>query len=396
MKEIKESFSFPDEILHLLTHKALGKLDASGLDKLNGWIRENPDAEPECNVFMVKVKKIHWTYYSNEIADPNVVIEEYLPMKSDKRPFIHVVYPYLAMAATLLILIGFIWYFVYHRDRKSAETAHNETPALERQNKAILVLSDGKSLELDNSGCDELTAESGVRITNQPGELLRYEQEQAVDDESRMNRLIVPSGARYQLQLADGTKVWMNSHSELEYPVSFTGDKRKVRLSGEAYFEVMANPSAPFIIEANGYEIFVFGTQLNISAYSGDSFIQTTLVSGALEVNSREGDAYKLTPGQMAMIVHDDQKVLINNVDTRLFTSWRDGILYFNKISLKELAVKLERWYDVEILFDSDQTAGLLFSGAMENSRDIQFLLRLIGEAANVEFEIEGKQIYVK
>jgi len=113
-------------------------------------------------------------------------------------------------------------------------------------------------------------------------------------------------------------------------------------------------------------------------------------------VSSREGSAYKLYPGQMAMINHQSQEAEIKYVDTRLFTSWREGVLHFNKISLKDLATRLERWYDVEIQFANDHTADLLFSGAMENSRDIGFLLNLIGKAANVEFEINKNQITVK
>lgn len=396
MKEKKESYFIPDEVLHLLTLKALGRLDEANAGELKRWMRENPKADEECNLFMDRIKKMQWISLSRNIANPQTLIEKTLPVKPSRRIGIHKIYPYLAYAATLLFLAGFLWYFLYFTKKEEITTTQNETPVIERQNKALLMLSDGTTVELNKSGNAGMTGEGGVRITNLPGEILRYEKEDASVDEQRMNRLIVPAGARYQLQLADGTKVWMNSISELEYPVSFTAHNRKVRLTGEAYFEVTKNPSAPFKIEANGYEIVVLGTSLNISAYASDSFIQTTLVSGALEVNSREGDVYKLTPGQMAMIVHDDQKVLINNVDTRLFTSWHDGILYFNKISLKDLAVKLERWYDVDIHFVNEQTSGLLFSGAMENSRDIRFLLKLIGQAANVEFEIEEKQIYVK
>jgi transmembrane sensor len=395
MEEPKKSYIIPDEILNLLTLQALGTISGEEAKALNRWLSEHPQAEAQCHIFTDKIKKLNWTYQSNNIEIPHQFIEDSLAGRASQRPRYLRNYNLLAYAATFIILAGFIWYFVWERKTKSPEIAL-ETPALERQNRAILVLSDGTNLDLENSPGDSLTNESGVRITNRPGEILRYEKQAATPEDTRMNRLIIPAGARYQLQLLDGTKVWMNAGSELEYPVSFPADQRAVRLKGEAFFDVARNENAPFLVEANGYEIRVLGTSLNISAYDSDDFIQTTLVSGKLEVNNRRGQVHKLKPGQMAMIHHSDQEVSINEVDTRLYTSWREGILHFNKITLRELAKKLERWYDVEIIFENEQIAGLTFSGAMENSRDIRFLLKLIGQAANVNFEIEENRIYVK
>jgi ferric-dicitrate binding protein FerR (iron transport regulator) len=345
---------------------------------------------------MDQVKKYHWLYLSENIKEPQDIIDRLILRHKPKSKTRKLALRLLPYAATLLVLAGFAWYLFNLTSDKEPAITQTEDKVPERHNRAVLVLSDGKSLVLDNPESAEMPEENGVRITNQPGEFLRYEQDKAGSDSPRMNRLIVPAGARYQLQLADGTKVWMNAQSELEYPVTFSSNSRKVILSGEAYFEVHANASAPFIIEANGYEISVTGTAFNISAYADDGFMQTTLISGALEVSSREGSAYRLYPGQMAMINHQNQEAEIKYVDTRLFTSWREGVLHFNKISLKDLATRLERWYDVEIHFANDHTADLVFSGAMENSRDIGFLLNLIGKAANVEFEINKNQITVK
>jgi len=396
MKEKRESYFIPDEVLHFLTLKALKKLDEAGADKLSRWMSENPEAEEDCAIFLDSVKKMYWASLYNSTSDPEALINRYFEGKKKTRARISRIYPYLAVAATVIFLAGFLWYFLFFAKNEEIKTAHTETTLTERQNRAVLVLSDGAIVDLDQSDNKSVSEENGVQIFNLPGEVLRYEQATEPVIENRTNRLIVPAGARYQIQLADGTKVWMNSLSELEYPVSFSAQKRKVKLSGEAYFEVTRNPSAPFTIEANGYEVVVLGTSFNVSAYASDSFIQTTLVTGAVEVNNREGTAYNLNPGQMAMINHEGQEISINYVDTRLYTSWRDGILHFNKITLQELAIKLERWYDVDIQFANEQTSGLLFSGAMENSRDVRFLLTLIGQAANVEFEIVDKQIYVK
>lgn len=393
---MKEFNHIPDQILDLLTRSALNKLEDPGLHELRQWMEQNPGRVQACNVYMDRVRKFYWLHLSKETVEPEVQIEKILQRQALQKSKINVKFRLLAYAATFLILIGIAWFLFQLSGEPEAEIAQAEVPFLERHNRAVLVLSDGNSLVLDNPESADLPGETGVRITNRPGELLSYEQQQTTIEAQRFNRLIVPAGARYQLQLSDGTRVWMNAQSELEYPVAFSSSLRKVKLTGEAYFEVQSDALMPLIIEANGYEIFVHGTAFNVSAYNDDHFIQTTLVSGAVEISSRQGSKYKLNPGQMAMINHQNQEIRIENVDTRLFTSWREGILYFNKISLKELSTKLERWYDVEISFENELAAGFQFSGAMENSRDIGFLLNLIGKAADVEFEISEKQITVK
>lgn len=396
MKELNELHPIPDQILHFLTQNALGRLQNPDMDLLEQWMQQNPEKLDECNAFMDQAKKYYWIYLSENIKEPQDIIEKLIFKNKPKGQIRKLPLRLLSYAATLLVLAGFAWYLFNLVSIKDPEIAQTEPTVLERHSKAVLVLSDGKSLVLDNFEGNEMFGEIGVRITNQPGEFLHYEQESETNDSPRMHHLIVPAGARYQLQLADGTRIWMNAQSELEYPVTFSSTTRRVKLIGEAYFEVYANSSAPFIIEANGYEILVLGTAFNISAYNDDAFIQTTLVSGALEMSSRGGSSYKLKPGQMAMIDHQNQKFEVEYVDTRLFTSWKEGVLHFNKISLKDLATKLERWYDVEISFNNQKAASFLFSGAIENSRDIHFLLDLIGRAANVEFETNDKQIIVK
>lgn len=397
MKERKEKYTIPDKILHLLTQKATGLLKDADAQKLEQWMLDNPAAATDCADYTDRVRKLRWSYLAKEIADPRELVGSLIQQKPLPKPAFIRKFRYFGYAATLLVLLGFAWYL--HQiisNEENAVAVTPEAPFAERQNRAVLVLSDGETINLDEQTIAKMPDEKGVRITNLPGELLRYEKQEVRVDEQRMNRLIVPAGARYQLQLSDGTKVWMNARSALEYPVAFSSQSRLVKLSGEAYFEVKENPSVPFVVEANDYKIVVHGTSLNISAYAEDNYIQTTLVTGALEVEDREGTAYKLNPGQMAMISHENQDVSIENVDTKFFTSWRNGILHFNKISLKELAIKLERWYDVDINFGSAYTADLLFSGAMENSRDITFILKLISQAANVEYEISDKQILIK
>lgn len=384
--------NIPEEVLHWLAQKALGKSSQSELEQLQRWLDTHPEARTDCQLFMKHIQRQYWLYLANEAKDTQQQLQALQLHRGKKRKLRTRLLTY---AATLLILAGFGWYLHQIATETPTET-HAETSMPARHNKAMLVLSDGNSLLLDDPASTSMQDESGVKITNRPGELLKYEQEANVQGMQQTNRLIVPAGARYQLELADGTRVWINASSELEYPVQFSGDKRELKLKGEAYFEVNTDANKPFIVETNGYQVKVLGTALNISAYHEDAYLQTTLVSGSASVNEPSGRQHKLVPGEMAQVDYKSKKVQIAQVDIRLYTSWREGILYFNKITLRELAVKLERWYDVDIQFENPQTARLLFSGAMENSREIGFLLDLIGEAAQVDFEIAENSIIVK
>ena len=151
--------------------------------------------------------------------------------------------------------------------------------------KATLVLNDGKVLSLDTSRMT-LKEIDGVTIHTNDQALVYVD---SLDDQdvNLQNRLITPKGGEYTIMLADGTKVWVNAATEIRYPVKFAGKERRVRLEGEAYFEVVKNTEKPFIVEANGIEVKVYGTQFNVNTRRDDQ-IQTTLVEGSVSVRPKD------------------------------------------------------------------------------------------------------------
>jgi ferric-dicitrate binding protein FerR (iron transport regulator) len=178
--------------------------------------------------------------------------------------------------------------------------------------------------------------------------------------------------------------------------VAFGPGERTVKLVGEAYFDVASDPDRPFVIETNGYSITALGTAFNVSTYTDDTFLETTLVEGTVEVEARQGEIISLNPGQSMRIEHESQEYELQDVDTRFYTSWKDGVLHFNKVFLSELCVKLERWYDAEILFSDPEKGKLVYSGALENSRSLEYLLNLIEQTADVRFVMEKSTIRVE
>jgi transmembrane sensor len=384
----------PDEVLDLLAQKAVNSLHGEKEKQLQDWMKVNPGSESECLDFIKRIKKQHWLYLEkrNDPMEAWGNLQSCIQPRAKSR---NLIFEVLGYAAILAIFAGLSWYLIYtKKDKAIVEIVSDPIP--ERNHKAILVLSDGEQLQLDNLQKTNLTEKGGVNISNIPGQMLSYDQVGAAKTEAAYNKLLVPAGARYQVQLSDGTKVWINSASDLAYPVVFDENERRVELSGEAFFEVKHDAGRPFIISANGYEIKVLGTVLNISAYESDHVIETTLVKGAVEVKGREGKSLPMEPGQMLSVDHAGQVFTVKEVDAKFYTSWKDGILYFNKVTFEELMVKFERWYDVEIGFKNKEAKKLIYSGAMENSRNIEFLLDLIKKTAHVDFVVSGRSITIE
>lgn len=204
------------------------------------------------------------------------------------------------------------------------------------------------------------------------------------------NRVIVPRGGEYQLVLADGTRVWMNSDSKLEFPILFRGSERRVRLQGEAYFQVKRNRQMPFRVEANGTEVAVLGTEFNIQAYGEN--VRTTLVEGAVAVKV-EGNTFRLVPGEEADV--NGGKVVIAKVDVYERIAWKEGKFVFREKRLEEVMDILGRWYDVEIVYRNAAARELHFTGNIPRHATIGEVLEFLERTRLVHFSIMGRTVMV-
>jgi ferric-dicitrate binding protein FerR (iron transport regulator) len=384
----------PDHVLDLLALRGTGKIDLEQAVQLDQWIKDHPEMIVECKLFTEQMQKHLWAHLSNDV-DLKIAWQQITGVQKETQTQKPAIFRWIAAAAIFILLVAAAWYLVQTFEQKE-ETTLADQPALNRSNQAVLILSDGREHVLGSEKQTELHEQGGVQITDNPGEILAYNTDEHNDAQPVINRLKIPAGARYQLQLSDGTHVWLNAVTEIEYPVVFGNDERRIKLSGEAYFDVHTDPSKPFIIVATGYEIRVTGTSFNVSSYQNDPFMQTTLVEGQVEVTDRNGTKISLAPGQMITVDNKGQSHTVDEVDTRFYTSWKEGILYFNKVTLYDLSVKLGRWYDADFQFADQGKKNLVYSGAMENSRDIRFLLDLIEQTADVHFTIDEKTVMVK
>ncbi len=193
----------------------------------------------------------------------------------------------------------------------------------------------------------------------------------------QMQSLYVPAGQRSEIILADGTKVWLNSGSKLTFPGTFEGKFRKVKLDGEGYFTVTKNKEKPFIVETNRYDIKVLGTVFNVTAYSSDKTWRTSLLRGSVEIDLPQGSAQmKLVPNTMA--TYKDNRLVKKVIDNADYYKWRDGLICFDNVSVKEMVERLKICYGVNIVVNNKQVLSKRYTGKFRISDGIEQVFKVL------------------
>lgn len=295
---------------------------------------------------------------------------------------------YAAAAAILLVIFG-LW---THSLRGPAETKSSivllyKNDIKPGSNRASLILSDGRKVSLGDDP-RVLREQDGTEISGSEGEVVYKDHENKLT-RILFNTLIVPKSGTYRIVLPDGTKVWVNSMSELKFPVNFDKKERKVYLKGEAYFEVAKEAKRPFRVEANNTSVEVLGTHFNINAYS--SVTSTTLLSGSVKVLGY-GRVKMLMPGQQASL--SEGFATVEPADVAKAVAWKNGEFYFRGDRMTEIARQLSRWYDLEIKYKGvvpDKT----YSGSIKRSVNLSEALEMLQFVSDAQFEINGRQLII-
>ncbi|WP_421918822.1 FecR family protein [Marinifilum sp.] len=299
----------------------------------------------------------------------------------------------LRIAAALVI--GILIASLVHISTKDIEMGQElaEIKIEPGSSKAVLQLHNGETIQLENVKNDSILEKDGTLISNQKGKLA-YALVNANNEKILYNQVKVPVGGEYQLALADGTKVWLNSDSEIKYPVQFNQAIRKVWIAGEVYFEVAHKKQMPFIVDAKGVEVQVLGTEFNIEAYHDQNTVTTSLVEGS--VSLRKGnESVTIQPNQQAIIADNERQFAIRNVDAIAYALWKDGIFYFKEASLATIMEKLERWYNVKVFFMNQSVANKRFSVEVKRYEDINKILDILSRTEKVNFKIKSNIITV-
>ncbi len=201
------------------------------------------------------------------------------------------------------------------------------------------------------------------------------------ETESIIQTISSRQGMVSQLTLSDGTKVWLNSGSTLQFPLRFTGKKRQVKLKGEAYFEVAKNENQPFLLNANELNVEVLGTSFNVVSYDDESVSEVVLVSGKVklfaESDNREKQYGFMHPGQRVVYTKKSQKVAYEEVDVKKYVAWRNGDLIFTDDSMNEVVKRLSRWFNVEITIKDPEINDYIYKATFSDETLSQVLYML-------------------
>ena len=204
----------------------------------------------------------------------------------------------------------------------------------------------------------------------------------------RYSEITVPYGQMSQLTLSDGTKIWLNSGTILRYPEKFAEKCRSVSIDGEAYFEVAKMARKPFIVNTTDLKVKVLGTSFNVSAYKEDAMTAVTLVEGKVAIQDCAGKTIAtLSPGQLATKNKSSNILELQDVETSFYDAWKDGKIYFDDESLDQIALKLERWFNVEITFADQRLKSHRFTGTILKNKPVDQIMQALELLSPIRFK---------
>lgn len=294
-----------------------------------------------------------------------------------------------AAAVCIIVSIG-AYFLLQNKEQESLLVDNNQLEnILPGKEGAILTLEDGRQVVLDSLGDGVVAAQKGSQVLLQNGSIA-YNATGVSTDEVAYNIMATPKGRQFQVTLPDGTKVWLNAASSLRYPTRFSGDDRRVEVTGEAYFEVFSDKKKPFFVHINNsVQVEVLGTVFNVNAYDNESNISTTLLEGSVRIahavprtplEKNASEHVILQPGQQAQFVLRKQQVqpgrlgsiqVINDVDVNQVMAWKDGLIYFDGMSFDAIMRQLERWYNIKVVYENNIIPNKRLAGKM--TRGVSF-----------------------
>ncbi|OQP57401.1 FecR family protein [Niastella populi] len=358
------------------------------------------------------LKEAMYQQISANVWEPGTKV---IPIKRNR-------YGMAAAAAVLLTMIGAGSYFFLLKkpdarpmQPETAKTKPRDLPP--GRDAAVLTLADGRTVILD-SASGTISQQGGATVINIKG-MVSYSSPSTGGGRAEAavvyNKVSTARGNQYQLVLADGSKVWLNSASSLRFPTSFTGDRREVELDGEGYFEIAKNAAKPFHVKTQTQDVEVLGTHFNVNAYSDETSVKTTLLEGSVRVSQsaightlkreqsakESGHSAVLKPGEQAVLSRTHSSLttpyspftIDHSPDIDQVMAWKNGWFEFEKTDIRTIMRQISRWYDVDIRYETkinDETYG----GRISRNLNLSSILKML-ENYGVHFKLEGKTLTV-
>ncbi|TCC87926.1 FecR family protein [Pedobacter frigiditerrae] len=304
----------------------------------------------------------------------------------------------LSIAAAIVVAFGGSLFFAFRKESNYSVAKNNQEKILPGTDKAILTLANGRQIILDkNASTLVVDSIAGISIKKTANGELVYEilnVANSTNSTNQFNTIATPRGSQYTVVLQDGSKVWLNASSSLKYPLVFNGDKRKVELNGEGYFEVAKNKEKPFIVHTANQDVEVLGTHFNINAYPEEKETKTTLLEGKVRVSTANEKAL-MKPGEQVVNFKSGNTLKSAMLeDASESIAWKNGLFLFNHEDLYGIMSKVSRWYNVEVEYKGNFN-NQYYSGTISKFGEVIDVLKIMQLTGSVKFKIEGRRIIV-
>lgn len=387
-----------ERVIFLINKFQAGQMADAEKTELLHFIENHPDIVSEEIVQLLTAhdlvhegdEEIHidhkrWNLVFNKI----VSVDQF---KNLKKTSISVYYKW---AAAAVLILAFASVFIYELREKQHVFTTDIAPG---GNKAILTLANGKKISLSDVADGDLIKEAGLSISKTASGHLVYNivNEDQSSSGNETNTITTPNGGEWQIRLPDGSNVWLNAASSLEYPLNIrNAATRSVKLTGEAYFEVTKDSAHPFIVETEKQKLEVLGTHFNINSYADERATRTTLLEGSVRVsaltNSSEYEILK--PGEQSVL--SAQGIKINTVDTDESIAWKKGYFMFNNEKQESILRKISRWYNIKVEYADEEAKDVMYYGTVSRFDKISQVLHKFEQTGEVRFEMQGNKLVV-
>lgn len=379
------------DIFNCIIDYCSGSLNKADSRKLREWIDASPENRETFEKYLRLVKLHRMTAGEKTIDDSRAWVKLSSTMKARKTRRIR--QRWMAVAAAVLLILG-VGVNLWSRKMTKDEIPQTVIQILPGATKATLVLANGTQLDLTRDDLKEVQ-DQGALIKNDSTVGLQYESNRQKTEVSVWHTIKVPVSGEYHFTLSDGTKVWLNSESEITFPLAFTGSNREVVLKGEAYFEVKSDKEHPFVVHANHVHVNVLGTKFNVAAYEKSNKVVTTLAEGEVMVEVN-GQSIELLPDEQVAVDLNSWEITKQPVTASVYTSWIRGIFEYENMTLEEIATQLSRWYGVNFIFSAPEFKTRRFTGVVKKYGVLNDALKVIEKTTNICFMVDGNNIAVK
>ena len=367
-----------------------GELDEREEENVRVWLEASQENRNAYESLMKDYLRIRWVQEDVHIREEQAKKIIFSSLKKKRN-----LTPYYGVAASIAVLLIVTLFFFIREDKQIVSEKLVTSEIKPIQSKAILVLSTGEQIQL---------TKSTQKIQEQDGSVLKIDSVMGVQydalstqrvEKPIYNKIVVPRGGEYFVTLSEGTKVWLDADSELEYPVFFSGDFREVKLKGNAYFCVTKKNDKPFVVRAGEFSLKVYGTEFNVNAYDLQN-IETVLVNGSIGFKANISTPERMmAPNELAVSDSRTGQSEIHQVDIYPYIAWKNQNIVFVNERLESIMEKMARWYDVTVFFQDESLKDLRFDCNMRRYTDIRDLFFFLEKTSNARFTLNGRTVVI-